>query len=43
MSQAVDLGAHLQVFEHRHAREDATAFGGLGNAEAGDLMGRQGG
>src|SRR4029079_16839013 len=31
---------HLQVFEHRHAREDAAAFRRLRDAEADDLMRR---
>ena len=35
---AVDLGAHLQVFEHGHAREDAPAFRRLCDAQMGDLV-----
>jgi hypothetical protein len=33
-------GAHLQVFEHRHAREDAPALGRLRDRHARDLVGR---
>jgi hypothetical protein len=36
-----DDGAHLQVFEDRHPREDAPAFRRMGNAAADDLKGRQ--
>ena len=36
-----DHCAHLQILQHRHAREDAPAFGGLGKAAADDLEGRQ--
>ena len=34
----VEQRAHLQVFEHRHAREDAAALRRLGEAEAHDLV-----
>ena len=33
--------AHLQVFQHRHAREDAAAFGRLRDAQPRDLVRRQ--
>ena len=36
-----DQGAHLQILEHRHAREDAADFRRLRQLEAGDLMRRQ--
>ena len=35
-----DGRAHLQVFQDRHARKDATAFGRLRDAEPRDLVGR---
>ena len=38
--QVVEAGAHLQVFQHRHAREDAAAFRRLRDAHAGDLVRR---
>ncbi|MND54812.1 hypothetical protein D3C80_458780 [compost metagenome] len=39
--QVVEIGAHLQVFQHRHAGENAAAFRRLGDALARDQMRRQ--
>ena len=41
MGEVVDGGAHLQVLEHRHAREDAPPLRRLGDAEPRDLVRRQ--
>ena len=41
MYRVADRRAHLQIFEHRHAHEDAAAFRRLRDLQAGDLVGRQ--
>ncbi|MNS56966.1 hypothetical protein D3C72_898420 [compost metagenome] len=38
MLEIIEIGAHLQVFQHCHARENPAAFGRLGDALAGDEM-----
>ena len=38
-----DGRAHLQIFQHRHAREDAAAFRSLRQFQAGDLVRRHAG
>ena len=41
MLRAVERRAHLQVFQHRHARKDAPALGRLRDPQPRDLVRRQ--
>ena len=41
MRRVGDRSAHLQIFHHRHAREDAAAFWCLGDLQLGDFVRRQ--
>ena len=41
MRRLGDRRAHLQIFQHRHAREDAAAFRRLRDLQPRDLVGRQ--